>query len=345
MAKTVLAIARQHPPVRSPVIRPQVHGDVITSPAASRVASPTSIERISSRPSSDIAGLACQLQSGMDITPPSSGFVAQPITPAKIRQSLPLPISPIGSRASTPTALFPSGRPPIRPRTSALQGDPGGHHRERTPSLVGSAAYTRTSTAFSDETEIEDRIQTRLWHRRDSEQTLQHARQRLGSLLSSDDLADARGQAIDQSLRTLEGRNSPRRPVPRRGHTTEGSGDRLSEADEDSSGGSRKRRPSMLKRASTNGKMYVPKRSASPTRQCSPRASTIAASHLQEGGITLSFDEPGQGLTRYASFRMDATDDSNSATAWAKANLARYTAHSTSVLAKWQPSSVSDLKA
>ena len=334
VARAVLGIARQHPPVRAtPAPRPaRVAGDVSVqpSPMASRVASPnpTSPRRpalgstqsspasprvIPKRPvSTDITdGLASRLQSGMDITPPSSGFVIHntPATPAKVkRQSAPpspSPISPVGSRSATPTkSLFPGGRQ-IRPRSSRGVSDPATsrHLRERTPSLV-SGAYTRTSTAFSmddtvDETIEEDRMPKRLWHRRDSEQTLQNARLRLGSLLSSDDLPldEARGQAIGQSLRALEGRGSP---APRR-HNAEGSGDRLSEADEGSSesggsGFSRRRRPSMIKRASTNGKIYVPKRSASPTRNFSPSASTL---NLPVENKTLVFEEPGQPPIKY----------------------------------------------
>ena len=60
----------------------------------------------------------------------------------------------------------------------------------------------------------------------------------------------------------------------------------------------------MIKRASTNGKIYVPKRSASPTRpqQYEPRASAASSTAhlpLSEPNKTLLFDEPGQPPIKY----------------------------------------------
>lgn len=129
-----------------------------------------------------------------------------------------------------------------------------------------------------------------------SGQTLQNARQKiLGTLLSSEDLPlnlrqalekeavaqmdDSRDQAIHQSLAALEGWRSPttrseidvspRRPTSR---PVSRCGDVMRVAEEDevsSNGGSviEGPKPSIIRRTSANGKVYVPKRSASPSKR------------------------------------------------------------------------------
>ena len=131
----------------------------------------------------------------------------------------------------------------------------------------------------------------RIRERRMSEKTLQNARQKiLGTLLSSDDLPedlrkvlelqspdDPRHVAISQSLAALEGYktdshrlsidSSPRRTLSRPVSRGGGVG-RVAEEDEISSNGGsvlEGRKPSIIRRTSANGKVYVPKRSNSPS--------------------------------------------------------------------------------
>lgn len=263
------------------------------------------------------------------IRPAASRVITQPASPVRS--------PPMTPRSGTPTRSSMSGRPSLRPRYTTgskvafLAGPPsprsidrgGLHARERTPSLISSSSritsgYTRTSTAMSigtvvgenendavdlaEEEEDDERLRARSWERRESEQTLHNARQKiLGTLLSSEDLPsdlrealqrdvmvldEARGHAISQSLAALEGRPSPtssapstpsRRPnLAMRRVQTEGHGqvDRLSEAEEPQSsafgpgsGFSQSNgRPSAIRRISASGKMLVPKqRSSSPT--------------------------------------------------------------------------------
>ncbi|WVF70805.1 hypothetical protein IAT40_005599 [Kwoniella sp. CBS 6097] len=146
--------------------------------------------------------------------------------------------------------------------------------------------------------EIEDEaVLTQLRERRMSEKKLQEARQKIiGTLLSSEDLPadlrktakdsegnlyaasqdDARNTAIMDSLASLEGNRlpplptSPRhRPIARRGHSVEV--DRVVEEEDlhqdltSRQKSSDDARPSALRRLSSNGKVYVVKRSASPS--------------------------------------------------------------------------------
>lgn len=147
--------------------------------------------------------------------------------------------------------------------------------------------------------EPDSSIALRMRERRMSGKTLQNARQKiLGTLLSSDDLPrdlrsafeddsppleDLRGAAINQSLAALEGwsanstrpvtvdissRRPPSRPISRCGDVS-----RVAEEDEVSSNGGsllEGRKPSIIRRTSANGKVYVPKRSTSPARRISP---------------------------------------------------------------------------
>ncbi|WWC66482.1 uncharacterized protein I206_100384 [Kwoniella pini CBS 10737] len=157
------------------------------------------------------------------------------------------------------------------------------------------------------------RLQNR--ERRASEQKLQEARQRIiGTLLSSDDLPDdlkravrdsglcgdeARNSALSDSLATLEGNKAdpqPRRldsspgqrPLARRGMSIEigrPDANKVPEEDEASSNGTSVgafiggSRPTALQRLSSNGKIYVPKRSSSPASNlASPTGVTFPTS-------------------------------------------------------------------
>ena len=145
--------------------------------------------------------------------------------------------------------------------------------------------------------ETDNSIALRMRERRMSGKTLQNARQKiLGTLLSSEDLPhdlrralekeatdqmdDQRDQALHQSLAALEGWKStttrssvdisPRRPTSR---PISRCGDvmRVAEEDEISSNGGSSinegAKPSIIRRTSANGKVYVPKRSASPSKR------------------------------------------------------------------------------
>ncbi|WWC86111.1 uncharacterized protein L201_000982 [Kwoniella dendrophila CBS 6074] len=196
-----------------------------------------------------------------------------------------------------------------------------------------------TAIDLSEDTEDDLGIH-QIRERRVSEKRLQDARQKIiGTLLSSEDLLadlrnavhespeslgrvneEARNVAIHNSLAALEGHKnsiipvrkdtSPvRRPLPRRGMSIEiGRPDVNSvvEEEEISSNGTAPSndgsRPSALRRLSSNGKVYIPKRSASPA---SNLASPIGAAFPSTTAPNTSFMVRTTSLNSYQTPTLD----------------------------------------
>jgi len=219
-----------------------------------------------------------------------------------------IPLSPrsvASDRSSIPSASYASHS---RERTPSLISS----NSRVTSAYSRSSAALSVATLLGDDhssaidiadEESESSIALRMRERRMSGKTLQNARQKiLGTLLSSEDLPldlrqaleeeamshmdDPRDHAIHQSLAALEGWKSattrpsvevsPRRPTSR---PISRCGDVMRVAEEDevsSNGGSviEGARPSIIRRTSANGKVYVPKRSASPSRLDGPTSLT-----------------------------------------------------------------------
>ncbi|WVQ97165.1 hypothetical protein IAU59_004275 [Kwoniella sp. CBS 9459] len=199
----------------------------------------------------------------------------------------------------SPGALYSHSRERTPSLISSGSRVTSGYSRSSAAFSVATIVGGDHSNAIDLTEEIEDEaMMTQLRERRMSEKKLQEARQKIiGTLLSTEDLPadlrkavkdgdnghdsavrqdDARNTAIMDSLASLEGArmaplpSSPRhRPIARRGHSMEV--DRVVEEEEHNQGLNSRQmssdvsRPSALRRLSLNGKVYVVKRSASPS--------------------------------------------------------------------------------
>ncbi|OCF33272.1 STE/STE11/CDC15 protein kinase [Kwoniella heveanensis BCC8398] len=198
----------------------------------------------------------------------------------------------------SPGALYSHSRERTPSLISSGSRVTSGYSRSSAVLSVATVVGADHSNAIDLTEEMDDEgMMTQLRERRMSEKKLQEARQKiLGTLLSSEDLPadlrqavkdndskhhsagqeDARNTALMDSLASLEGTrllplpSSPRhRPIARRGHSVEV--DRVVEEEEQNQAlissqlSSDSSRPSGLRRLSSNGKVFVVKRSASPS--------------------------------------------------------------------------------